>query len=124
MRDWLVDGYPTLEDEKRLLLSADLVNFVFVDVGRASDLVDNRLGQPPSHLTVKVEQFLDYQQGVGGLPSANVLEFDLEKGNKVIVRPSGTEPKVKVYLFTVGESASEAEGLADVLSSAMAVFMK
>ncbi len=72
----------------------------------------------------KVEQFLDYQQGVGGLPSANVLEFDLEKGNKVIVRPSGTEPKVKVYLFTVGESASEAEGLADVLSSAMAVFMK
>lgn len=72
----------------------------------------------------KVEQFLDYQQGVGGLPSANVLEFDLEKGNKVIVRPSGTEPKVKVYLFTVGESASEAEGLTDVLSSAMAVFMK
>ena len=53
-----------------------------------------------------------------------VLEFDLEQGNKVIVRPSGTEPKVKVYLFTVGESASEAEGLADALSGAMAVFMK
>ncbi len=58
------------------------------------------------------------------MPSANVLEFDLEQGNKVIVRPSGTEPKVKVYLFTVGESASEAEGLADALSGAMAVFMK
>ena len=81
--------------------------------------------QPLSEIAgYKVEQFLDYQQGVGGLPSANVLEFDLEKGNKVIVRPSGTEPKVKVYLFTVGESASEAECLADVLSSAMAVFMK
>lgn len=81
--------------------------------------------QPLSEIAgYKVDQFLDYQQGVGGLPSANVLEFDLEKGNKVIVRPSGTEPKVKVYLFTVGESASEAEGLADVLSSAMAVFMK
>lgn len=81
--------------------------------------------QPLSEIAgYKVEQFLDYQQGVGGLPSANVLEFDLEKGNKVIVRPSGTEPKVKVYLFTVGESVSEAEGLADVLSSAMAVFMK
>lgn len=81
--------------------------------------------QPLSEIAgYKVEQFLDYQQGVGGLPSANALEFDLEKGNKVIVRPSGTEPKVKVYLFTVGESASEAEGLADVLSSAMAVFMK
>ena len=81
--------------------------------------------QPLSEIAgYKVEQFLDYQQGVGGLPSANVLEFDLEQGNKVIVRPSGTEPKVKVYLFTVGESASEAEALADVLSGAMAVFMK
>lgn len=81
--------------------------------------------QPLSEIAgYKVERFLDYQQGVGGLPSANVLEFDLEKGNKVIVRPSGTEPKVKVYLFTVGESASEAEGLANALSSAMAVFMK
>ena len=81
--------------------------------------------QPLSEIVgYKVEQFLDYQQGVGGLPSANVLEFDLEQGNKVIVRPSGTEPKVKVYLFTIGESASEAEALADALSGAMAVFMK
>lgn len=73
---------------------------------------------------LKVEQFLDYKQGVNGLPSANVLEFDLEQGNKVIVRPSGTEPKVKVYLFTVGESAQQAEALADSLSDAMAVYMK
>ena len=72
---------------------------------------------------LKVEQYLDYQQGVGGLPSANVLEFDLEQGNKVIVRPSGTEPKVKVYLFTVGESAASAEKLADSLSAAMAKHM-
>ena len=72
---------------------------------------------------LKVEQFLDYKQGVNGLPSANVLEFDLEKGNKVIVRPSGTEPKVKVYLFTVGESAVGAEKLADSLSAAMAKYM-
>ena len=72
---------------------------------------------------LKVEQFLDYKQGVNGLPSANVLEFDLEQGNKVIVRPSGTEPKVKVYLFTVGESADQAEQLADSLSAAMAEYM-
>lgn len=73
---------------------------------------------------LKVEQFLDYKEGVGGLPSANVLEFDLEQGNKVIVRPSGTEPKVKVYLFTVGETMQQAEAVADSLSAAMAVFMK
>ena len=37
--------------------------------------------------------------GIGDLPAANVVEFCLEGGNKVIVRPSGTEPKIKVYLF-------------------------
>lgn len=81
--------------------------------------------QPLSEIAgMKVQQFLDYKQGVNGLPSANVLEFELEQGNKVIVRPSGTEPKVKVYLFTVGESMQQAEALADSLSDAMAAYMK
>ena len=80
--------------------------------------------QPLSEVAgLKVEQFRDYKQGVNGLPSANVLEFCLEQGNKVIVRPSGTEPKVKVYLFTVGDSAQQAEALADSLSEAMAEYM-
>lgn len=80
--------------------------------------------QPLSEVAgLKVEQFRDYKQGVNGLPSANVLEFCLEQGNKVIVRPSGTEPKVKVYLFTVGDSAQQAEALADSLSQAMAAYM-
>lgn len=81
--------------------------------------------QPLSEIAgMKVQQFLDYKQGVNGLPSANVLEFEFEQGNKVIVRPSGTEPKVKVYLFTVGESMQQAEVIADSLSDAMAAYMK
>lgn len=71
-----------------------------------------------------LEQFVDYQPGVNGLPSANVLEYNLEGGNKVIVRPSGTEPKVKVYLFTVGESAAAAEAIADALAKDMTQRMK
>ena len=47
----------------------------------------------------KVEAVLDYKDGVNGLPKANVIEFDLEGGNKAIVRPSGTEPKIKLYIF-------------------------
>ncbi len=83
-----------------------------------------RESQPAEIAGLKVLGFLDYQQGVGGLPSANVLQFDLEKGNKVIVRPSGTEPKVKVYLFTVGSSAEEAVATGDALAKQMSGYME
>ena len=61
----------------------------------------------------KVEAVLDYQDGVNGLPKANVIEFDLEGGNKAIVRPSGTEPKIKLYIFAKGEDAASADALMD-----------
>ena len=61
----------------------------------------------------KVEAVLDYQAGVNGLPTANVIEFDLEGGNKAIVRPSGTEPKIKLYIFAKGADAAEADALMD-----------
>ena len=83
-----------------------------------------RDSQPVEIAGLKVLGFLDYQQGVGGLPSANVLQFDLEQGNKVIVRPSGTEPKVKVYLFTVGSSAEEAVATGDALAKQMSGYME
>ncbi len=83
-----------------------------------------RESQPAEIAGLKVQAFLDYQEGVGGLPSANVLQFDLENGNKVIVRPSGTEPKVKVYLFTVGASAEEAVATGDALAKQMSGYME
>ena len=43
------------------------------------------------------------------LPKSNVLSFYMENGCQVIVRPSGTEPKVKVYIMSVGSSMEEAE---------------
>lgn len=66
-----------------------------------------------------VESIVDYKEGVGTLPPANVIEFVLEGGSKALVRPSGTEPKIKVYVFAVGKSAEEAEEIADVISSDM-----
>ena len=59
----------------------------------------------------KVEDVVDYATCVNGLPAADVIEFDLEGGNKAIVRPSGTEPKIKLYIFAKGEDAAAADAL-------------
>jgi Phosphomannomutase len=48
-----------------------------------------------------------------GLPSSDVLYYELEDGNIIVVRPSGTEPKVKLYLLVRGKDAGEANSLLD-----------
>lgn len=58
------------------------------------------------------------------LPKSNVLAFALENGNKVIVRPSGTEPKIKAYLTAVGNDKESASKIAKTLESAADEFMK
>jgi len=75
----------------------------------ASLMEDLRAHPMPSIANLYVHQYMDYKVGVNGLPSANVIQFDMEDGNKVIVRPSGTEPKVKVYLSARAASRAEAE---------------
>ena len=64
-----------------------------------------------------VEQSHDLAQGALGLPSSNVLVFQLEGGRRVIVRPSGTEPKLKCY-YEVREEVGEAEAVTDALARA------
>lgn len=61
---------------------------------------------------------VDYAQGIDGLPSADVVQFDLEGGNKLIVRPSGTEPKIKLYIFAKGATAADADALLAQLEAA------
>ncbi|HRT81886.1 MAG TPA: phospho-sugar mutase, partial [Oscillospiraceae bacterium] len=48
-----------------------------------------------------------------GLPKSNVLSYKLPQGNSVIVRPSGTEPKIKIYLTARASGREEAETLAE-----------
>ena len=50
----------------------------------------------------------DYRNGVDGLPKSDVLKLTLPVGT-VIVRPSGTEPKLKLYLSVSAKDATEAE---------------
>ena len=80
--------------------------------------------QPPADIAgLAVEKTVDYATGVDGLPKANVVEFDLEGGNKVIFRPSGTEPKVKAYLFATRETRELAEELLGQLEAAASAML-
>ena len=55
--------------------------------------LDDNIGQ------LYIEDKLDYLYDDTGLPKADVVRFDLDDGSTVIIRPSGTEPKIKVYMF-------------------------
>ncbi len=59
---------------------------------------------------------LDYMDAGSGLPPADIVKFNLGR-NSVIIRPSGTEPKIKVYVNIFSESASEADALCEELKT-------
>ena len=79
----------------------DLASFTFEGaegMQKMAAIMENLRANPPKTLDGKeVTKIVDYQAGVNGLPKSNVLEFQTGCA-KVLVRPSGTEPKVKVYL--------------------------
>ena len=68
----------------------------------------------------KVVNVTDYQKPEEtGLPAANVLIYKLENNETVIVRPSGTEPKIKIYYTTLGKNLAEAEAEKEKLAAAI-----
>lgn len=58
------------------------------------------------------------------LPKSNVLAYTLTDGNKIIVRPSGTEPKIKAYITAIGKTKEEAKEIADRLIADADALMK
>ncbi len=85
--------------------------------GIMSSLRENPLTEIGGYAVTKV---VDYKNTAEtGLPSANVLVYTLEGGATVIVRPSGTEPKIKTYFTTLGKDLAEAEEQKNVLAAAL-----
>jgi phosphoglucomutase len=63
--------------------------------------VDLAAGKQISLGTAKVVKYLDYIDGIDNLPKSNVLKLWMSDGEEIVVRPSGTEPKIKIYKETV-----------------------
>lgn len=97
-----------------------------------AQIMDDLRANPPAEIAgYKVLATTDFATGpqmprVSGLqkeaaqtlPTSNVIEFALEGNNKVIFRPSGTEPKVKAYLFSKGATRAESEAVRAALQQA------
>ena len=88
---------------------------------KMSGIMDSLRQAPPAEIGgYKVVSVTDYQKPEEtGLPAANVLIYGLEGGATVVVRPSGTEPKIKTYFTTLGKDLAEAEAQKDVLAKAL-----
>ncbi|MBQ8653484.1 MAG: phospho-sugar mutase [Clostridia bacterium] len=69
---------------------------------------------------LKVEKCLDYDLGLDGLPKSDVLKYLLEDNCSVVVRPSGTEPKLKAYISVCAPSLEEARKVEEKITASLA----
>ncbi len=88
---------------------------------KMSGIMDSLRKNPPAEIGgYNVVSVTDYQDSEKtGLPKANVLIYALEGGATVVVRPSGTEPKIKTYFTTLGKDLTQAEAQKEQLAEAL-----
>ena len=92
---------------------------------KMKDIMEKLRKNPPKDFAgKKVEQVTDYEDTAAtGLPKANVLTYTLEGGETIVVRPSGTEPKIKTYFTTKGKDLKEAEAEKEKLAKAVKPYL-
>jgi phosphomannomutase len=80
------------------------------ELSRIGEVMARLRAEPPASIGgIRVERIEDLADGFGALPPSDVLRILLEGGGRVMVRPSGTEPKLTVYLDAVSETGTVAE---------------
>ena len=80
-------------------------------------LMDGLRSDPPREIAgLEVVGVTDYLPGIDGLPASDVIQLDVEGGNKVIIRPSGTEPKIKAYVFAHDANDPSTQLICDVMA--------
>ena len=134
MAAWYAGQGMTLSDaldalyEKYGYYAEHTYNLVMPGLDGLKDMANLMKGlreNPPAEISgVKAVQFKDYSDGSAvdcatgaksamELSGSNVLRFEMEDGTSIIVRPSGTEPKIKVYILTQGKDAAGAKANVD-----------
>ncbi len=71
-----------------------------------------------------VDNIADYSKGIDGLPKENVLLFNFADGSRAAVRPSGTEPKLKLYYSVRGEDEEQAKARYEFISSKLKTILQ
>ena len=105
-------GYYT---EKTFGLSLDPAE----GAARLKQAMDGLRACPPKQIGgCAVERVTDYMSGVDGLPKSDVLAFRLAGGTRLILRPSGTEPKVKIYVLYQAQTKADAAARIEALAAA------
>ncbi|CAN5268972.1 phospho-sugar mutase [soil metagenome] len=106
------------------------VSIRMTDLADIPRLMSSLRQSPPERIgAVAVRQVDDFVDGFAGLPASDILRYQLDDGSRVIVRPSGTEPKVKVYIDassddgTAAHRQAVAQGAVDRLESALRQLM-
>jgi phosphomannomutase len=94
------------------------------DLAVISKIMNNLRTNPPTAISGVAASFTDLSIGTKNLGSTDGLRFDLADGRRVIIRPSGTEPKLKCYLQAVEESKSAAAKSLEDLKLAMQNYLK
>ena len=99
-------------------------------------IMDNLRNNPPKNFgDLKVKEFRDYKsgetldiatgtKGSTGLPSSNVLYFELENDSWCCARPSGTEPKIKFYMGVKGNSLEDSKAKVDKLTEDLKAYIQ
>ena len=99
---------------------SELVNMAFegaAGMAQMNAIIDGVRKQPPVEFAgIAVVKAIDYQNDETGLPKSNMLRFFLADKSEIVVRPSGTEPKLKLYVTASADSAENCKKTAAKLA--------
>jgi phosphomannomutase len=99
--------------------ATDQISIRVKDLSIIENLMKKLRTNPIQELDGKAVVFTDYLNGWGNLPGTDAIQLDLADGRRVIVRPSGTEPKLKCYLLAVSDQGPKSQSMLASLKAAM-----
>ena len=98
--------------------------FAGIEGQKRMDMIMQKLRNDSDSLFEDSYKFIDYNNGIAGLPKANVLKFLFIDDSWIAIRPSGTEPKIKIYYSIRGCNMNESLHRLNALQSALESFIE